>query len=267
MSTRQKYALGCRKDPQDKRDLQMGMILPPIRLPKKIDYTSQMSLVRDQGDEGTCVAFATVVGVKEYQDCKEQNKDITLSPRYVYWRCKKLDGIPDEEGTYLRVAMKVLQKFGVCTEKCWPYQPQQNDFPGTCAEEEAPIYRIKTYARLRSITSMKRFLVANGPFVAGVMVFEDWFRPQAIRTGEIPLPRAGKEPEGGHAICIVGYDDGKRYFKFKNSWGTEWGEQGYGYLSYDYIRKYCMDAWSATDLIIDPRPLVEAIEKILSREM
>lgn len=261
-----KYALGCLKDPQDKRDLLMGMILPPIRLPKKVDYTSQMSPVRDQGDEGTCVAFATVVGVKEYQEYHERHEWIYLSPRYVYWRCKQQDGIPDQEGTYPRVAMKVLQKFGVCTEQCWAYKPHQTDFPCSRAEEEAPIYRIKTYARLRTITYMKRSLVVNGPFVAGVLVFENWFRPRVIRTGKIPLPRPGETPEGGHAVCIVGYNDRTRYFKFKNSWGMAWGEKGYGYLPYNYMRKYCLDAWCATDLIADPRPLVEVMEKILAEE-
>ena len=82
------YRLGCLKDPRDLRDLPMGLVLPPIPLPTKIDYTVDMTPVKNQGDEGTCVAFASVVGVKEYQDSKEYKKTMELSPRYLYNLCK-----------------------------------------------------------------------------------------------------------------------------------------------------------------------------------
>ncbi|HQQ06975.1 MAG TPA: peptidase C1, partial [Candidatus Omnitrophota bacterium] len=76
------YTLGCRKDPVDLRDIPMGLVLPAIRVPSAVDHTRHMTPVRDQGDEGTCVAFARVVGVKEYADSKEYRKDVFLSPRY-----------------------------------------------------------------------------------------------------------------------------------------------------------------------------------------
>ncbi len=59
--TDQTYKLGCFPDPQDLRDLPMSLVLPPIRLPKRLDYTLRMTPVRDQGNEGTCVAFASAV--------------------------------------------------------------------------------------------------------------------------------------------------------------------------------------------------------------
>ncbi len=61
------YQYGCRKDPIDLRDIPMGLVLPPIPLPKSLDWTARMSPVRNQGNEGTCVAFASVAGMKEYQ--------------------------------------------------------------------------------------------------------------------------------------------------------------------------------------------------------
>ncbi len=244
------YALGCKKDRPDRRDYPMADVLPLIRVPGSIDYTAQMTPVRDQGDEGTCVAFASVVGVKEYFDRKEYRKCIELSPRYVYSFCKQLDGIPDEEGTYPRIAMKVLLKKGVCPERYWPYTPHQRDGYKPGADKQAPIFRIKAYARIKGVLEMQRSLVVNGPFLAGVQVFEGWFGKTAARSGRIPMPGKGEEPVGGHAICIVGYDETTRSFKFKNSWGKGWAEAGYGYLSYNYMQRYCMDAWSSTDLIV-----------------
>jgi hypothetical protein len=123
------FSLGCRKDPEDLRDIPMGLVLPPVPIPKTADYTPNMSPVRNQGTEGTCVAFASVVGVKEYQDKKEYDRLIQLSPRYLYYLCKKFDGQPFQDGTYPRIAMKVLAKYGVAEESCWPYKPFQRDFP------------------------------------------------------------------------------------------------------------------------------------------
>jgi hypothetical protein len=258
------YTLGCRKDPPDLRDLPMGLVIPAIPVPPAVDYTRRMTPVRNQGDEGTCVSFASVVGVKEYEDTKEYGRLIELAPRYVYSLCKKYDNIPDEEGTYPRVAMKVLMKHGVCPEAMWPYKPYQTDDHKKGADSKAKIYRIKAYARLGSVQEMKRSLLVNGPFMAGVRVYESWFTGRVEKTGLIPMPQMGEEIAGGHAICVAGYDDRTGYFKFKNSWSAKWAQKGYGFLPYEYMQRYCSDAWSATDLISDPRSLVRSRLAILN---
>ncbi len=63
----------------------------------------------------------------------------------------------------------------------------------------------------------------------------------------------------------MGYDDTKGLFRFKNSWGAKWGNKGYGALPYDYMKKYCSDAWSGTDLIENPKALVKKKEELLNR--
>ncbi|MFH1824177.1 MAG: C1 family peptidase [Candidatus Firestonebacteria bacterium] len=260
-----KFFLGYKKDKVDHRDLPMAIVLPPIKLPDFIDYTNKMSPVGNQGDEGTCVAFASVDGVKEYQEKKERNKYIDLSVRYVYWCCKRIDGMPNEEGTHPRVAMKVLQKYGVPPEKYWPYKPHQTDKPKKNIDKIAKPFKILAYARLNSVLEMKRSLVINGPFLVGVVVFDNWMTEKVANTGFISFPRKKNKQIGGHAICIVGYNENKSLFKFKNSWSEEWGDKGYGYLSYKYIEKFCMDAWSATDLIENPKSLVTSRERIIKK--
>ncbi len=242
------FGMGCRKDPLDRRDLKMSEILPPFRAPLEIDYTDRMSPVRDQGPEGTCVAFAAVTGIKEYQEKLKRDRLIELSPRYVYHHCKLLDGIPDREGTYPRVAMKVLAKRGVCLEECWPYRPYQTDDPCPEADEQAKLYRIKSYARLAGIAEMERSLAANGPFLAGVEVFSSWLEGRGRRTGVIPMPKSRERSLGGHAVCVVAYSEERQVMKFKNSWGTRWGDGGYGTLPFEYLEAHLLDAWSAVDL-------------------
>ena len=209
---------------------------------------------------GNCVAFASVAGVKEFQDKKEYHKLIRLSPRFLYNLCKKFDGIPFEDGTYPRVAMKVLLNYGVCHESFWPYIPLKKSFPRKGADKDAIKFKIKAYARIKSQLEMKRSLLINGPFVAGVEVFDSWFTKKVESSGFIPMPKPKEDLAGGHAICIVGYDDKTSIFKFKNSWGASWGSAGYGYLPYEYMKKYSSDAWSATDLIENPKALVKLIQ-------
>lgn len=240
---------GCLKDEEDERDLMMMAYIPPeeeIIMPESLDYIYKMTPVRNQGLEGTCVAFATVTGVKEYQEQEEYQKYIKLSPRYLYHHCKEIDRRPDEEGTTIRSAMKVLKNLGVCLEKLWPYIPLKEGNPEPGVNENAAQYKEKTYARIRSISEVKRTLIVHGPCVVGIICF-----PSIMETtkGYIPMPKLGEKPEGGHALCIVGYDDRKSLFKFKNSWGEDWGDKGYGYLSYEYMENYMMDAWTMVDIV------------------
>jgi C1A family cysteine protease len=80
---------------------------------------------------------------------------------------------------------------------------------------------------------------------------------QANDTGRIPFPSLRDKIEGGHAVVAVGYDD-KMNIKnehseeetsgallIRNSWGKDWGEEGYGWLPYEYImRGLAEDFWS-----------------------
>jgi C1A family cysteine protease len=232
----------------------MKPYLPVAKAPASLDYTADMSPVRDQGEEGTCVAFAVACGMKEYQEAMDYNAAIEMSPRFLYSSCKMIDGYPDEEGTTVRTAMKVLKKRGTCRERFWPYRPHQKDGPRPGARKDAARFKEKSYARILNLPELKMSLASKGPCVCGVKVFGGMMK---TRTGVVPMPRKDEAPLGGHAICLVGYSDKKKLVKFKNSWGKRWGEGGYGYLPYKYIDKFMMDAWSAVD-IDDPNPLTLA---------
>ena len=232
----------------------MRAYLPAARFPKSVDYTRKMSPVRDQGDDGTCVRFATAVGMKEYQELIDYKKLVTLSPRYVYSECKKIDGAPAQEGTTIRAAMKVLKNKGVCRERFWPYQPHQKNKPQKGARNDAKKFRVLAYARIINLNELRLCLAAKGPCAIGVEAFKGIM---TTKTGIVPMPKKGEPSIGGHAISPVGYDDKKRLIKFKNSWSEKWGQRGYGFLPYAYIECYMMDAWGSVD-IDDPNPLTLA---------
>jgi C1A family cysteine protease len=262
MVSMKRFKMGCRRDKKDARDYLMRAYLPVVKLPKKIDYTSKMTPVRDQGDEGTCVAFSSAAGMKEYQEQIDWKKYMELSPRFLYSLCKKIDGAPGSEGTQIRFAMKALKEYGVCEEKYWPYRPHQDNGPKSGAAADAKKFKELAYARILGLDELKLSLAAKGPCVIGIVCFEGIMK---TRTGKVPVPGPGARPLGGHAICAVGYDDAAKLLKFKNSWSGAWGDKGYGYLPYTYVNKYMMDAWSAVD-IKDAIPMtIGKVEEFLIR--
>ena len=73
-------------------------------------------------------------------------------------------------------------------------------------------------------------------------VYESLCNPKVIQTGMLPDPASKETLIGELAFCLVDYDDDKKLFKFKHSWGTEWGEHGYGYIPYGYFKKSQSDS-------------------------
>jgi C1A family cysteine protease len=246
--------LGCIKDKLDSRDYLMRAYLPVVKISKRIDWTQRMSPVRDQGEEGACVGFATAAGMKEYQELLDYRKPIMLSPRFVYEEARKIDRALELEGATIRAAMKALKKIGVCQEKFWPYIAGYKGKAKQGANFDAKRFRVITYARILNLNELRLSLVTKGPCVIGVDVFRGMLE---TKTGLVPLPKKNEDSLGGHAICIAGYDDKKELVKFKNSWSVKWGKAGYGFLPYAYIDRYMRDAWSAVD-IEDPNPLTLA---------
>jgi len=232
-----------------------------LNLASKLDYSSNMSEVRDQGNLGSCVAFAAAA-MKEWQERKEHDKEVSegkedhregkeynYSEAWIYWNCKKIDAWPNEEGTSIRDAMQVLNKIGVPTEKAWPYSDDKLNIgkPASWATLIAKWAMIGAYYRVDTVEQAKVALTQDGPFIMGVPCFYDFFFPV---DGFVKDPADGEVNYGGHALCVVGYDDNTQRIKFKNSWGTGWGQNGYGYISYNYFNKYSWSNWACKDVTV-----------------
>jgi len=263
--------LTCRRDPIDRRDFIFSTSLlkvseQPLTLPKSISHRNTMSGVRDQGNLGSCVGFA-ITAMKEWQETIENSKEILagkrdsrkgkeydLSEAWVYWNAKKIDPWPDEEGTSIRYAMKVLQKIGTPCEGGWKYSDVNPGKPESWATLVSKWSIIDSYWRLNNLTELKTAL-NDGPVVIGIPCFLEIF--MADYTGYIPYPLNPDVIYGGHAICIVGYDDNKQQVVFKNSWGSSWGNNGYGILPYRYINDFMWDAWTCKDLQVTKQMLKE----------
>jgi C1A family cysteine protease len=235
-------------------------------LPEHVDLIPRMQPVRDQGNRGTCVAFASAAALELYW-AKGGPATLDLSEQFLYCKCKERDGEPKESGTYVRVAMECVGKDGCCLEVTWPYVDHdvpRNEGQGPApdaAAREAKTYRTKdVHALAPTDVAGIQGELAEGRCVAfSVPVFDSWYRnPEVQRTGEILNPIPGEAPRGGHAMCLVGYDDdpglvalGGGRFRVRNSWGTvDWayesavGAPGYGSIPYSYVARFCVEAYS-----------------------
>jgi len=268
--------LTYRRDPEDERDFifknsvekMVDFKRASASVPGVIDHSRSMSSVKDQGNLGSCVGFA-VAAMKEWQETREHSVEVAegkidhrkgkqydLSESWIYWNSKKIDPWPNEEGTSIRFAMKVLHKLGVPCESAWPYSDIDYGKPESWSPLIARWARIDSYWRLGSLEELKIALL-NGPVVIGIPCFDTIF--YADETGFVGYPRNPDEIYGGHAICVVGYNH-RKYggtFRFKNSWGRNWGDGGYGYLPYDYIRDFLWDAWACKDVSMTKELLKE----------
>ena len=267
-----KYILNYKQDPQDERDFMFQNKYKTFsnmlaKLPAKVDHTPMMSSVKDQGYLGSCVGFA-VSAMKEWQETVEHQEEVSegksdhrkgkeydFSEAWLYWNSKKIDPWPGEEGTSIRYAMKVLNRIGVPTEKGWPYEDVGDiGEPKSWAPMVAKWAWIAEYWRITTLDELKLAL-SKGPVPIGIPCFEEIF--YAGSNGLVNYPANPNQIYGGHAVCAVAYDDETQLVKFKNSWGVGWGDDGYGYIPYSYVRDFLWDAWTCVDIRVRKSMLKE----------
>ena len=146
----------------------------------------------------------------------------------------------------LRDGIKTLAKQGVCSEAKWPYTIAKFKVkPTPSCYKEALTHQITSYQRLQTLDEMRACLAEGFPFVFGFTVYESFESQQVAQTGVVPMPKPGERVLGGHAVMAVGYDDSKKKFTVRNSWGESWGIKGYFTMPYDYLanRDLSDDFW------------------------
>lgn len=250
MSNR-KYPL--KKEKRDMRDYHFmsKAFISPNEFPKKVDLRQDMPPIVDQGTLGSCTANAIASGLREYLLIHRQDKWMQLSRLYLYWHERKLEGhVMEDSGAYIRDGMKVLQKRGVCPEQDFPYVISHfRDQPSPMAESDAARYTISEYHRIPDLYALKAALAEGLPVVIGMAVYESFESPHVAQTGKVPFPKKTREQIlGGHAMLAVGYQDRgvSGTVIVRNSWGTQWGDQGYCYIPYKMFKDpdCIMDMWT-----------------------
>ncbi|MBG1271028.1 C1 family peptidase [Nostoc sp. WHI] len=234
-------------------------------LPKSIDLRQWCSPIEDQGKLDSCTAQAGVALV-EYFERKVMGEYIDASSLFLYKVTRKLMHLTGDTGASTRFTMKAMALFGIPPEEYWPYEIENFDEePSAFCYAYAQNYQSLQYFRLdlpkfskeEVLAQIKAFLAVEFPIMFGFTGYSSIFNQVTSKTGKIPYPIKGEKVLGSHSVVAVGYDDYKLIqhpsenyvtqgaFRIRNCWGENWGEDGYGWLPYNYVLQgLATDWWS-----------------------
>lgn len=221
----------------------------PNDLPVTHDLSEDMPPVRSQGNQGSCVAWATAYYLKSYQEKIQGNYDYNsyedvMSPSFVYNQTKS--NINCMSGSSISRALELLKTQGVSTWKEFPYTEEQcSRMPSEELIISSGKNKIKEYYSVQIpesntdenytlINLVKTLIYQKQPVVISLdwkdIVFEE-IDNETVATSFSLNPT----DECGHAVLLVGYDDEMNAFKIVNSWGTSWGNKGYAWVDYKFF--------------------------------
>lgn len=237
----------CRPDPEDfERRPFPGVV---GALPAAVDLRPWMTPIEDQGALGSCTSNA-LAGAVEYLVRRSRGETIDVSRLFVYYHQRLWDGsVREDVGASVADGIRVLHRLGAPIERAWPYQRDLFAVqPPEAIYAAAERQQISDWWSLEVDADALRGCLARGfPVVFGTRVTESFMRPRS--DGVIAMPSASDRDDarhGRHALLLVGYDDARRVFVVRNSWGDDWGDRGYCYMPYAYVceRRWTRSCWA-----------------------
>ena len=221
--------------PPDSRDFTLSSVVKAEKPTPRIAKLPQSPIKIDQGNLPKCAGSAIAGIYNAYYNAIGELPKGGFSDDYAYQRAKQLDGIPDLDGTYLRIVLMIALHEGICSKAVW------DKYKRLCHETiaDAKKYKIKAYAKLTGLSEIKQAIADGKYLLLGSQVTTDWTKPPTKEDGYIGFPPQGHFV-GGHATYAYGYDDLLRnvrlgYILGENSWGPGWGDDGTYQMPQDFV--------------------------------
>jgi C1A family cysteine protease len=230
---------GWNRDLPDGRDFMYAAPEEVLaKLPEQVDLRPQCPPVYDQGQLGSCTANA-IGGALEFDQIKQgKPSPFTPSRLFIYYNERVIEhSVDSDSGAQIRDGVKSVNKLGAPPETDWPYDITKfRDKPSDQAYADGSGNQAVLYKRLTpTLGQLKGCLASGYPFVFGFTVYDSFESQEMAKTGHLQMPTADEKQVGGHAVLAVGYDESQQAFIIRNSWGPDWGLQGYFTMPYPYL--------------------------------
>lgn len=239
--------------------------------PTRVDLVPQFEklglIARDQGKRDTCSSFA-ITALAEFEFNQTRPNDVVrLSEEFLVWAANDSTGLRADQAMFYE-AVHGLNAAGISADQQCPYETSAAKRPGKEAIENAKqlsgcwrVHWIKRWDTTKPLSEAQFFeiqdaLAAGHPVACGLR----W--PKQDQGASILRTPAAGDVYDGHSIVLIGYQDDTRrrgagVFGFRNSFGPKWGNNGYGVMSYDYVRRYANDAmWLEYDPNLAKLPVI-----------
>lgn len=256
-------AKGCemKQEVFDKAEVFEPLSADRNTLPASVSLLRYAPKRRSQGQQGSCVGWASAYAARTILESAATGVDpdnIIFSPSFLYNQI----GLEGCNGSYVLEAMKTMTEVGSLPLEQFPYDQSSCDRQPTDSEkQEAGRYVMRGYNRLTldddnykiDLLAIKQNLAQGAPVVIGMAVGGS-FESQDMYGADEWNPTYDDESDienfGGHAMCVIGYDDNRNggSFQIMNSWGDDWGKEGIFWMPYNKFAKFTHEAYGVYPL-------------------
>ena len=206
-----------------------------------VDLSDSFPTPINQHSQKSCTAFA-VAYLKSYQEIKEHGWSASanlshMSPSYIY---NSLNN-GQNTGINIKEAINFVCDNGVCSLKDMPFvESDCQTLPNDYQKRKASNFKSTEIDSVKSVEGVKELLRNGKPVIMNVLLMSDFYNiSETNKVYDDNVTLTNPKHKGHHALCILGYDDTLQAFKFINSWGTNYGLGGYGYISYNLFTSNC----------------------------
>lgn len=226
-------------------------------LPEKVSLLKYAPTRLNQGKQGSCVAWASAYAARTILESMRTGKNpnsVRFSPSFMYNQIS-IDKNTCQ-GSYIKLAMDNMMGIGAVPFNDFKYnQNDCNRKPGEQLKARAQAYKIRGFQRLTDKKSLgpaaemlaiKQNLANGSPVIIGMMVGGSFMQNMMGRDAWIPTRLDyNKRGFGGHAMCVIGYDDYKEggSFQIMNSWGEDWGNKGVAWVRYSDFKFFNVESY------------------------
>lgn len=207
-------------------------------LPTSADLRKYFTKIKNQGGQSACASFS-LVSVFEYFMANETKTNPDLSEAFVYYNARNITGETETDcGTTLHNVIRTMTDNGVCVEELCPYNENKHSVkPDETAYSDGQKRKLVAAKNVPiDVETIKAAINEGYPVIASFCVFDSFAKNTG---GFVSLPSSKerqKEKKDYHAMVICGYSDDHGYFIVRNSWGKSFGDDGYCYIPYAYVR-------------------------------